>query len=265
MTWREIAEISELGFEIGNHSWSHADFSVPKNAARLAGELALVENELAKVGVDKPTSFAWCGNRFGPEAVQKLGELGIRLARRGLSPELDNRSLEAGPAYHPRVHDRLLIPTTGKRRSRLVNGQLLERAGPSGRGNRRPAVPWSTGRCASLGPHATQSVPGVHGGAGRARLRGPRLARSRETRPVGRGKRSQHRQAQPERSGPQSAAASRVCADALRPLTVDRSHGPPRIFGARGDRHCRILKFGSGRLRSKPCIWRRDGAGRIGR
>ncbi len=113
MTWREIAEISELGFEIGNHSWSHADFSVPKNAARLAGELALVENELAKVGVDKPTSFAWCGNRFGPEAVQKLGELGIRLARRGLSPELDNRSLEAGPAYHPRVHDRLLIPTTG--------------------------------------------------------------------------------------------------------------------------------------------------------
>ena len=69
MNWRDIAEIHEMGFEIGNHSWTHADFSVPKNAARLAGELALVENELKKVRVPKPVSFAYSGNFFGPEAV----------------------------------------------------------------------------------------------------------------------------------------------------------------------------------------------------
>src|SRR5215510_12797635 len=46
MSWQDIAELHQRGFEIGNHSWTHADFSVPKTAARLPGELALVENEL---------------------------------------------------------------------------------------------------------------------------------------------------------------------------------------------------------------------------
>lgn len=113
MSWDEIAEVAEMGFEIGNHSWSHPSFAVPKHAARMEGELALVENELERVGVDKPVSFAWCGNRFGPEALQKLRDLGYRFARRGLSPELDNRALAAGPAYDPLRHDPLLIPTTG--------------------------------------------------------------------------------------------------------------------------------------------------------
>lgn len=113
MSWGEIAEIAEMGFEIGNHSWSHANFSTPKNAARLEGELALVENALVKAGVEKPVSFAWCGNRFGPEAVKKLRELGYRFGRRGLSPELENRALEPGQAYDPSRHDPLLIPTTG--------------------------------------------------------------------------------------------------------------------------------------------------------
>ena len=69
MSWRDIGELHEMGFEIGNHSWTHADFSVPRNAARLAGELALVENELKKVNVPKPVSFAYSGNSFGPEAI----------------------------------------------------------------------------------------------------------------------------------------------------------------------------------------------------
>lgn len=113
MSWEEIAEIAEMGFEIGNHSWSHSNFSTPKNAARLEGELALVDNALAKVGVEKPISFAWCGNLFGPEALSKLNELGYRFGRRGLSPELEDHALELGPAYDPSRHHRLLIPTTG--------------------------------------------------------------------------------------------------------------------------------------------------------
>lgn len=122
MSWEEIGEIARMGFEIGNHSWTHPNFSVPKNAARLEGELALVENALDRVGVEKPVSFAWCGNRFGPEALRKLPELGYRFARRGLSPELDDRSLEAGPAFDPGVYHPLLIPTTGN----AVPGWSLE-------------------------------------------------------------------------------------------------------------------------------------------
>src|SRR5437660_1059672 len=46
MTWQDIAEIHQMGFEIGNHSWTHSDFSMPKNVARLAGELFLVDRSL---------------------------------------------------------------------------------------------------------------------------------------------------------------------------------------------------------------------------
>src|SRR6266700_2359834 len=46
MTWQDIAEINEVGFEIGNHSWTHDDFSMPRNAARLAAELFLVDRAL---------------------------------------------------------------------------------------------------------------------------------------------------------------------------------------------------------------------------
>jgi len=63
MNWSEIGELHRMGFEIGNHSWTHADFSSPRNAARLSGELALVENELQRAGVPRPVSFAYCGDR----------------------------------------------------------------------------------------------------------------------------------------------------------------------------------------------------------
>src|ERR1051325_9802613 len=60
MTWEDISEIHQLGFEIGNHSWTHSDFSQPKNAAHLAGELALVDRELGqtRAKVPRPVSFA---------------------------------------------------------------------------------------------------------------------------------------------------------------------------------------------------------------
>lgn len=135
MTWDEIAEIDEMGFEIGNHSWSHSSFASPKAAGRLAGELALVENELAKVGVAKPLTFAWCGNRFGPEAVEKLRSLGCQLARRGLTPELpDDHSPDAGAAYDPSLHDPLLIPTTGNSVPGLTVGHFRRMLAKSGDG-----------------------------------------------------------------------------------------------------------------------------------
>lgn len=115
MTWEEIGEIHQMGFEIGNHSWTHSDFSQPKNAARLAGELSLVDRELAqtKSKVPRPISFAYCGNTFGPEAVQRLAELGYQFARRGEQPEARYGTLDIGATYDPKRHHPLLIPTTG--------------------------------------------------------------------------------------------------------------------------------------------------------
>ncbi len=115
MTWEEIGEIHQMGFEIGNHSWTHSDFSQPKNAARLAGELSLVDRELGqtKAKVPRPQSFAYCGNTFGPEAVQRLSELGYKFARRGGQPEARYGTLDLGATYDPKRHHPLLIPSTG--------------------------------------------------------------------------------------------------------------------------------------------------------
>jgi peptidoglycan/xylan/chitin deacetylase (PgdA/CDA1 family) len=112
LSWAEIGELHRMGFEIGNHSWTHGDFSQPRNAARLAGELALVEGELKRVGVPRPISFAWCGNSFGPEALAVLERAGFRLARRGEVPEGRYGRLDIGARYNPARHHPLLVPTT---------------------------------------------------------------------------------------------------------------------------------------------------------
>ena len=54
MTWKEIKEIHDMGFEIGNHSWTHRDFGNPENALKLAGELGLINIMLSRNGVDMP-------------------------------------------------------------------------------------------------------------------------------------------------------------------------------------------------------------------
>lgn len=114
MTWQDIAELHQMGFEIGNHSWTHPSFSVPRDAARLPAELALVEFELRKVGVPRPTSFAWCGDAFCAEAVQNLADLGYKVARRGTEPEVPFGDLtRTGPTYDPQKQNPFLIPTTG--------------------------------------------------------------------------------------------------------------------------------------------------------
>lgn len=113
MSWQDIADLNAMGFEIGNHSWTHDNFAVPRNAARLEAELALIDNELKKVAVPKPVSFAYSGNGFGPEALTMLERLGYQYARRGMQPEREYGKIQVGPPYEPDKHDRLLIPTTG--------------------------------------------------------------------------------------------------------------------------------------------------------
>jgi peptidoglycan/xylan/chitin deacetylase (PgdA/CDA1 family) len=115
LNWQEVAEIHEMGFEIGNHSWTHDDFSSPRNAARLAGELALVDRQLhtAQPPIPRPVNFGYCGNAFGPETVTLLQRLGYQFARRGGSPEAQYGTLDIGPTYDPTRHHPLLIPTTG--------------------------------------------------------------------------------------------------------------------------------------------------------
>lgn len=113
MSWKDIGELHEMRFEIGNHTWTHLDLSMPKTVARLEGETALIDNELANVGVPKPVSFAYPGNAFSPEAFRKLQSLGYKFARRGIPPEVPYGKMIVATAYDPNRHHPLLIPTTG--------------------------------------------------------------------------------------------------------------------------------------------------------
>lgn len=113
LTWDEVAQIHRMGFEIGNHSWTHSDFGMAQNGPKLGEELEKVERALARVGVPKPRSFAWCGNTFGPEAIAELRKHGYVLARRGMQPELPYGKIQLGPPLDVKKHHPLLIPTTG--------------------------------------------------------------------------------------------------------------------------------------------------------
>jgi peptidoglycan/xylan/chitin deacetylase (PgdA/CDA1 family) len=113
ISWAEVGELHTMGFEIGNHSWSHASFGNPAQAARLAGQLALVEAELENVGVPKPVSFAWCGNTFSPEGVAVLQRCGYQFARRGMQPEVAYGQSRPGPLYDAARAHPLLIPSAG--------------------------------------------------------------------------------------------------------------------------------------------------------
>ena len=72
-----------------------------------------MENELARVGVPKPVTFAWTGNAFGPDGLAVLAGAGYTLARRGMQPEAPYGSLELGPLFNPLLHHPLLIPSSG--------------------------------------------------------------------------------------------------------------------------------------------------------
>lgn len=112
MSWEDIGEIHEMGFEIGNHTWTHRDMGAPSNGRRLAGELGLVNWKLQRAGVPNPVTFAYPGNRFGPEAFEALQEGGYLFARRGMQPETGYGKMEMGPLYDPKVHHPLLVPST---------------------------------------------------------------------------------------------------------------------------------------------------------
>jgi len=112
-TWDQVRQIHEVGFEIGNHTASHCDVSaVPWQD--FCQSLELIERLCQEHGIPRPLTFCYPAFRFGRTAVQVLGEQGYLFARRGPFPEYryDHQG-QRGPAYDPRIHHPLLVPTTG--------------------------------------------------------------------------------------------------------------------------------------------------------
>lgn len=96
MTWEQIRQLSEMGFEIGNHTKNHVDVgSVPQS--ELLRELAYIEQKCIALQIPKPVSFAYPGNNAHPSALSVLEKRGYLFARTGgehaYSPAAEHPSL----------------------------------------------------------------------------------------------------------------------------------------------------------------------------
>jgi peptidoglycan/xylan/chitin deacetylase (PgdA/CDA1 family) len=127
MTWEEIRQLHDDGFEIGNHTRDHMVVT-PKTASRLDEQLSAMDEQCLKMGIPKPTSFAWPGNEFAFEGLPVLRHHGILFARRGGMPEY-TREDGRGPAYEPGRDDPHLIPSAGVPRPGWTLQTFIEAAG----------------------------------------------------------------------------------------------------------------------------------------
>ncbi len=80
MTAKQIAELSRMGFEIGNHTWSHPDLR-KLDEDQIAGEIQKLNDFLANAGIPKPLSFAYPGGPYVENAAGILKRMGFHAAR----------------------------------------------------------------------------------------------------------------------------------------------------------------------------------------
>ena len=126
MTWDEIRQLHDDGFEIGNHTRDHLGIT-PSTVHRLDEQLDGIDAQCAAHGIPRPVSFAWPGNALAVEAIDRLRERGIVFARRGSEPEFPYRPGH-GPAYEPGLDHPLLIPSTGDARPHWKFDDFVEAA-----------------------------------------------------------------------------------------------------------------------------------------
>jgi peptidoglycan-N-acetylglucosamine deacetylase len=80
MGGKELKELEEMGFEIGNHTWLHSQAS-RVSLEDFTADVAKMEEFLAQAGVARPRSFAYPCGESTPEIQEMLRNRGYRCAR----------------------------------------------------------------------------------------------------------------------------------------------------------------------------------------
>ncbi len=114
MTWAQIRELHDDGFEIGNHTRDHLGLTT-RTLPQLRAQVEAINARCVEHGLPKPVTFAYPGNALVPEALPILRELGFRFARRGGAPE-HAYEWGRGVAFEPGADHPLLLPTAGDAR-----------------------------------------------------------------------------------------------------------------------------------------------------
>lgn len=114
MTWEQIRELHEDGFEIGNHTRDHLGIT-EMTVGQLPEQLDGISQQCKMHGIPSPVTFAWPGNALTPAAFDTLKNRGILFARRGGAPEYPYDE-GRGFAFEPGQDHPLLIPSAGDAR-----------------------------------------------------------------------------------------------------------------------------------------------------
>ncbi len=90
MKWDQIAALYKQGFEIGNHTGHHKNMT-KLSREEMKQEITYIETKCAAIGIPKPISFAYPGNRSDSLSQVVLNEMGYRFARAGGSQYYDTK------------------------------------------------------------------------------------------------------------------------------------------------------------------------------
>ena len=99
MNWRQIAELHKMGFEIANHTHTHANVS-KLSQTEFNDQLSYIEAKCDSLGIPLPTNFAYPGYGLNPQSLDFLQKKGYVFARAG-----------GGRAYDPLKDHPYLIPS----------------------------------------------------------------------------------------------------------------------------------------------------------
>jgi len=99
MNWQQIKELDKMGFEIANHTRTHAAVS-NLSKSQFIQELNYIEAKCDSMGIEKPTNFAYPGYNLSRQVLEILLEKGYKFARAG-----------GGRAYDPMSDYPLLVPS----------------------------------------------------------------------------------------------------------------------------------------------------------
>jgi len=136
MTWDEIRQLHEDGFEIGNHTRDHLGITAD-TVNQLPEQLGGIVERCETFGIPRPVTFAWPGNAWTAKAFPILQEHGIFFARRGGAPEYPYDA-GRGVAVEPGADHPLLLPSAGDARPTWTLGQFLQAVQQAQTG--RPAI-----------------------------------------------------------------------------------------------------------------------------
>ena len=88
MNWRQIRELNKMGFEIANHTRTHAAVS-KLTGKKFFYELNYIENKCDSLDIDKPSTFAYPGYDLSQSAMEILQKKRYKFARAGGSRAYD--------------------------------------------------------------------------------------------------------------------------------------------------------------------------------